>query len=594
MKYVEGGSVVFTNLCDGQYGVNINKDGYKGVELIATLTCNQQLEVVKDVEKTDPCCNGILNISAKDSKDNHILVGASVKLWKGSTLLTTLKLEKDMVSFTKLCPGDYSVSINLEGYKGIEFAEKIVCSDTIREDKTLIANIPDTCCNGTLQITARDKNDGHLLKGAYVKLYKNGVLLTKLVQEGEYVLFTKLCPGNYSVAILAEQHKAIEFVVAYACDDSIKMEKLLEPEIPQDSCCNGIVYFTPMDKNDKHILKGATVKLWKGDKLLTTLKVEGESVYFQKLCQGDYQISCLMDNYKSVEFAVKVLCNETQRLSKEMEAMAQDSCCNGVLKLFPKDAETKDILNGAYVKLFKGGKQVGQAYVEGGYAILSKLCQGEYSFSINKDGYKGVEGAFALGCNEQKEVVKEMSKATADTCCKGVLTFTLRDSTNGNPLKSVFVALYKNGQKIKYATTNEEGKAGIDGICEGNYTIKYTREGFKAVEFAIQMGCNEKKSYESYMLPIGKDSCCTAKMKLKILDMENLPLANAQVDLWIGDKHVREAVTNSEGWAVFESLCSPNTYTIQVSKEGYYSSDKFNMSYTECVLKTETVKLRKK
>ena len=83
-------------------------------------------------------------------------------------------------------------------------------------------------------------------------------------------------------------------------------------------------------------------------------------------------------------------------------------------------------------------------------------------------------------------------------------------------------------------------------------------------------------------------------IKVHVFDKEELEeLENATVKVYLGEKVIREAKTDKNGWVEFEEICAPAKYGILVSHEQYQAED-FSFTFEKCVTKQETIKLKKK
>ncbi len=361
-----------------------------------------------------------------------------------------------------------------------------------------------------------------------------------------------------------------------------------------DSCCGKIKVWVK-SSSDSSALNDVEIRLNKGKKTIRkSYTNSGGYLEFLNVCPGEYWIRAAKNGYRVIEkqFIIEKCDSVEYRLYAE--STEKDTCCSGKIYIIPKDKESGDVLNGAKVKLWKDGKEIAEKKVEGGYAFFEKLCEGKYGVDIIAEGYKNIEFLFELGCDQAKEIVKELEKEKNDSCCEGVIYVIAHDSTTNDRLKNVYVKLRQNGTLLTKQITNADGIAVFKEICEGKYEISMIRDGYKSREFSIEMGCNDTLELHKKMLEEAKDTCCTARFKVKVKDKESgIYLENAAVKLFLDGKVVREGKTNGDGWVLFENLCAPFEYKVYIEKDGYYPEDPV-FFIKKCIDYQETFQIKKK
>jgi 5-hydroxyisourate hydrolase-like protein (transthyretin family) len=674
------GKLSFEFVCPGSYWFRIAKEGFKVIEQEFELkgcdTLNFTFYLI-GADQQDSCCNGAIFFNVKDSTTGLPIPNVTLNLWKGSIKLGTYQTNGDgNYNFTKICQGEYQISLSKDGYVSQEFNFTMGCNDTVHFNKLMIPK--DSCCNGKIKVIPKDKDTQEPLNGATVKLLKNGTLLSTKTVENGYALFGDLCDGIYRLSITKDGYNGIEFSDTLGCNGTQEVVKMMEKK--QDSCCKGAIFFNVKDSTTGKPISNVTLNLWKGSTKLGTYQTNGDGNYnFTLICQGEYQISFSKDGYVSQEFNFTMGCNDSVHFNKLM--VPTDTCCNGKIKVIPKDKDSQEPLNGATVKLLKNGTLLSTKTVENGYAIFEKLCDGIYRLSITKDGYNGVEFSDTLGCNGTQEVVKLMEKKQ-DSCCKGAIFFNVKDSTTGQPIPNVTLNLWKGSTKLGTYQTNGDGNYTFTLICQGEYQISFSKDGYVSQEFNFTMGCNDTVHFNKLMVPTdtccnGKikvipkdkdsqealngatvkllkngtllstktvengyaifeklcdgiyrlnitkdgyngvefsdtlgcnqtqelveemqkkqsDTCCTAILKLKIIDNDTeQPISGAAMKVYIGDNLIKDATSNDEGWATVDGLCYPSTYNVKIMKDGYQTKVLDGITFPGCNLKSDTVRLIK-
>jgi hypothetical protein len=590
-KKVENGFAEFAELCEGEYGVDVIKEGYQSIEFGIAIECNETKEVTKLMQSKaslDSCCKGVIEIVVKDSMNNAPLPMTLVKLWKSGQKISEYKTnEEGLVVFREICEGEYGISIYKEGYLTQEFSFSIECNDTVRFEKLMVLNTEP--CQSQIKIYVKDKKNEQHLNGATVKMWKGDDYKGHKIVENGFVLFTELCAGKYSFDITKDGYKHQEFAVEIDGNEVKEFTKLLESE--HDSCCNGAIFFNAKDSATGLPIPNVSVSLWKGNQKLNLYKTDDEgNVIFRLICPGEYGISYSHELYKGNEFSFTMECDDTVYFNKLL--VMKDTCCKGIIKVYPKDKDNNESLNGASVKLYLNGTLLYHKSVQEGLAKFVELCEGTYHLTITKEHYEGVEFDVTMTCNKTIEETKLLQRTQEDSCCQGQIHVFPKDKDTHEPLNGATVKLWYGDTYIG-AKTVEGGYAKFMELCKGNYSIMIIKEGYQTIEYSFELGCNETKQLTKEMQRnSGGDTCCTAKLKLKVIDYETeQPIHGASAKVYLGDDIVKEGTTNAEGWVIFEGLCYPSTYAVKIIKEGYQHKIIDGLQFPECNMKIETVGL---
>ncbi len=587
------GLVKFTELCEGKYGFSIQKEGYQSFEFDIELKCDDTLEISKKMLKLqkDSCCDGKIVLFVKDSINGESVNGAKINLWRFGKLLSTKKTENGKVIFEELCEGEYGIDIEHEKYKNIEFEIKLDCNKVLELTKKLIPiEQKDSCCNGVIKVAPYDKETKKIIKGAKVKLWFGSDLIYQETVHEEPLIIKNLCEGKYQFTFIAEGYKSAEEVFELACNDTIDFPFYMEP-LEKDSCCDGKLKISVRDSSSKEIIKGALIRLWKDGGKIAEKKIEGEYVIFEKLCEGKYFVDILHEEYKGIEFAIEIPCNETVEINKYL-VKEQEPCCDGKLKIKPIDKNTKQIITGATVKLWKDGKLINKKVTENDYVIFEKLCKGAYGVDIEHENYKNIEFSIELGCNEAKMINKELEPIEDDSCCNSKIYTVVQDSSDNSNLKGVLAKLWKDGKPYKYGYTNENGLMVFENICEGEYALTFNKDGYKARETHIEVECNDTLELHYRILKESKDSCETAEALIKVIDKETEePIANAVIKIYDKNNNlIGEGETNEDGIFLKTGLKAPSYYKFSVNKDGYNPKDE-SAEWEKCIKKTIIIEL---
>lgn len=447
----------------------------------------------------------------------------------------------------------------------------------------------DSCC-GVLNVTVRNKTTNDLMSGVHVKIGRgNNSIKAKSTLSDGLASFDHLCPGEYWIRVYKEGFKVIEDDILIVNCEPINITTLLEAkeQNPADSCCNGIMAFVLKDSTTNNPLKNVRVKLWKDGKILNDVKTSENGMYvFTGLCPGNYGVS-YFPNDKGFEFNFTMECNDTLEIVKKYAMPTDEDCCSSKVIVHVKNSNTQGNLDGAKVRLWKNGTMITYKMSENGKVTFENICEGNYAIDILKEGFKGVEFAFEIGCPETKEFEKFLSPT--DSCCNGKIKVIVRDSVSRQGLANLQLKLMQNETVKKEGKTNADGFYYFENVCEGSYKVMVKMPNNSYKEQIVQVPCNETKVLEFEYKTTETEPCTNATLKLRIKDIVNsLLLDSAEVKIRLNGNLVTTVYSNVEGWAIAQGLMAPATYSILISKQGYKSKE-ISIQFKECKIIQETI-----
>ncbi|MBN1448795.1 MAG: carboxypeptidase regulatory-like domain-containing protein [Bacteroidetes bacterium] len=328
-------------------------------------------------------------------------------------------------------------------------------------------------------------------------------------------------------------------------------------------CCNGVLTVTVKDQNGSPV-PSAVVRLWKSGNMLQKMFTDASGVaVVTNLCQGEYGVDVTKDGLTEREFtfAINEYCDPYSK-TIEMEFLA---CCSGVFTLVVRDAQNNPV-TGAKVQVRKGSKELEAPITNSsGRIVVDGLCAGEYNYRVSKEGYKVVEGPFAIDTNCTPVTKEAMLEITPQVCCSGVLTVIVRDPQN-QPVTGALVRLWKNGSKIRQVLTNASGLAVFDSLCAAVYAVDVLKDGWTDREFSFSI--NESCDPVTKEVTMEQKGCCSGVLTLVVRDAQNNPVAGAKVQVRKGSKELEAPITDANGRIVVDGLCE-GEYNYRISKEGY-------------------------
>lgn len=483
----ENGRIAVDGLCPGDYSIRIAADGYKVYEAVFTINAScEPVELTAQLQQeNEGCCDGVLTVTVKDPQGAPIS-GAQVRVWKGGAVLhKSFTDNSGVVVVTDLCRGEYGVDVIKTGWTDREFVFAIN-ENCDPYGKTVVME-QLACCTGVFTLIVRDGNNNPVPNAKVLVRKGSQVIEDPRTDANGKIIVDGLCAGEYNYRVSKDGYKVVEgvFAINSSCDPVTK-EATLEQEA--QACCSGVLTVTARDPQNQPIA-GAVVRLWKGGSQIASMQTNASGVaVFDSLCKGEYAVDVLKDGWTDREAAFAI--NENCDPVSKTFVMEQLPCCEGVFTLIVRDGSNNPVV-GAKVLVRKGSKVIADPRTdENGKIVVDGLCAGEYNYRVAKEGFKVVEGEFAIN-SSCDPVTREITLETDTVCCSGVLTVTAVDSTS-TPVAGATVKLWKGGVLIETAQTNSQGKAVFDGLCKAEYGVGVIKEGFKAREFnfAINASCD--------------------------------------------------------------------------------------------------------
>ncbi|MDT8323206.1 MAG: carboxypeptidase regulatory-like domain-containing protein [Bacteroidota bacterium] len=256
-----------------------------------------------------------------------------------------------------------------------------------------------------------------------------------------------------------------------------------------DTCCSGVlILYVKNAAGEK--LKNIPVVIKKNGVVIDDPRTnENGRIAVDGLCPGDYSIRIAAEPYKVYEavFTINAGCEPVELIAQLQQE--SEGCCQGVLTLIVRDGSNNPVV-GAKVLVRRGAQVVEDPRTDAnGKIIVDGLCAGEYNYRVSKEGYKVVEGVFAIDSNCTPVTKEATLEQVAEVCCSGVLTVTVVDSS-ATAMPGATVKLWKSGALIETAQTNAQGIAVFDGLCKGEYGVAVLKEGLRSREFTFAVNEN--------------------------------------------------------------------------------------------------------
>jgi hypothetical protein len=465
----------------------------------------------------------------------------------------------------------------------------------------------DECC-ARLVVAVNAGNANAPIEGVEVALRKGStteVVQTKVTDANGIASFGDVCNGEYNLRLVKDGYNVSERgnIAIDGCDTTeVSVPMLTRAIEPGDTCCDSWLRIIPTGENGGP-LAGAQVRLTGANGFTRTLESTLDGATFRELCRGEYGIRIQRDGYKVKETSVEIGCGveKIERIALVREGGdPTDTCCLARLMIGARDASSDEFLNGATVKLWRGGAIVRTLTMVGRPVIFENLCEGSYGYSIHKEGYRPVEGDARVSCNSIEEIWREMqADGSGGDCCNNPALIRLLDSESRQPVANANVKLLLANGTALTSRSNGDGVARFEKLCVGQYVLVAEREGYRPLEMRMGVTCGEMSEVTGVMVRTGEpgDTCCNATLRLRVIEEApgtnaGIPVMGAHVIIKKGNQVISQGVTDREGYYSRGELCGFTEYGIVIEKDGYQRRAlEFNIR--ECRAYQETIRIER-
>nr|MDA3842773.1 hypothetical protein [Candidatus Kapabacteria bacterium] len=251
--------------------------------------------------------------------------------------------------------------------------------------------------------------------------------------------------------------------------------------------------------------------------------------------------------------------------------MNQKDECVGKIELTITD-KNETPLSGVEVKLRRNGELVRYSETNSeGVLLFENVCPGEYGLRIFNDGYSVIEKGINVPENDSTLIKLPITLSAVgepDSCCDGKIYLIIKDEVTKEILEGAHVTIWKNGDKLDIKISEGEFVL-FENLCEGTYAFDIVLEGYKHIEFSIEIGCNETKEVVKYLKgEADQDTCCNGKIYVIPRDAETEELLKgAMVNIFKDGQKIGSKIVE-EGYVLFEDLC-PGKYNLNIIMEHY-------------------------
>lgn len=318
--------------------------------------------------------------------------------------------------------------------------------------------------------------------------------------NGEFTLMQMPFENSgYKIRVVHEDYEMFQSTISEVINEDYDPSNPIlnltlqdEEEEKEEECCNS--YNIIVNDNDGNPLKGVEVlvRLSLEDKLDKGNTNEEGTFLTSEICADTFEIRYFLDGYEVVEelYTYDNNCDtiniEINLIKKEIE---EEECCDAQIKVYPYD-EDGNIIENAKVRLWKNGDMVAYAYSENGYAELEDICKGNYWIDIIAEGYDDIEFEVSIDCAEELEYNKTLQTIEKEECCNSWIKIIPRDKETEKIIEGATVSLWKDGEKVAEISMKEGDEyAKLLEVCNGNYTVLVSAEGYTALDFELEIKC---------------------------------------------------------------------------------------------------------
>jgi hypothetical protein len=247
--------------------------------------------------------------------------------------------------------------------------------------------------NETVSGTLADEL-GNLVPGAYVEAVGASNARIAFDTTDDYGAFSlKGLPADLSgvqFRVLHDEFRPFTSAIAAVIGNAGGHEGVLVSLLHSDSCCARII--ATVTGANGVALGNVEVRLRRGDHLISTGRTDSTGhITFTNVCDGEFNLRLARDGYHVLERGgIHVDGCDTVHLEFAMNAEEQhhdDTCCNGKLRIVPRDSATNAVISGASVRVTKVGGNARTLTSNGDGTIFRELCSGDYNVLIEKDAY---------------------------------------------------------------------------------------------------------------------------------------------------------------------------------------------------------------
>lgn len=412
------------------------------------------------------------------------------------------------------------------------------------------------------------------LEGALVELFREGTKLAEALTnaEGRYG-FNDLQPGGYGLKASKAGHVSAKARVQVAAGQITEKNFFLPLEPPKGNIAGHVFGATP---GEPQPLAGAHVALRREDRVLRETVTDDQGAYaFENVPVGEYVVAARAEGY--VPDHKRAVVNEGE--TTERNFLLQPAPPPGALHGHVAGATPGGPipLPGAKVRLIRDGHVVRDTLTDDGGAYgFPEVPPGPYGVRVTKEGWLPGEARVEIEPNENEERNFLLEHEPPPGAVHGHVMGQTPDGPV--PLPGAVVKLFRNGEAVREAHTNDAGEYHMAEVRPGEYGIKAFKEGWQPDQSLVTVRPGETATQNFLLQQAGGDNHgAIAGVVLGAAPGGPVPLAGAKVKLFRGNHLERVATTGPNGHYEIPDL-QPGGYVAVALAQGYQPSDEVHVN----------------
>ncbi|MBM7553900.1 carboxypeptidase regulatory-like domain-containing protein [Thalassobacillus pellis] len=528
--------------------VAVNAEGY-GANSVSAEVISNNVTNTEILLSRNP---GTLQGTVRDASTASPLPGTLIRVIDNQGTIVA-GVQTDISGFyliDSLKEGIYTVTaINPDYQAGIQTIE-IAANDTTTLDFSLEEN------PATLSGTVTDFLTGAPLTGVIIEVRLGGtdilVRRTLTDENGNYLL-EGLPSGTFDVVAQLTDYSIFVSTVVLSPTETEILDIVLTPS-------PATIQGTVVDAVTGNPISGAlvTVVIPNTDIIVATIITGSDGTYtIGNLPNGNFDVVFSAQDFGNVVIPVILSPNETETINVSLTP--DTATLLGVVS----DRETEEPIEDALVRVFDlSGTFITSSLTDStGQYIFTNLAPGTYTLIASAEGYGNEVGAVTLTVDEVEFLDFALLQQSAS------LSGTVRDASNGQPISTVLVQVFRIGTDIPVASvlSDENGAYDITGLEPREYRVVYSKENYSREVFRILLENGEDRTLDVLL------ERNAASIRGQVVDSQSgTPITRANVTLVIrGSGIIVAAVeTDPNGNYLLQSL-PPGNYDLIFSREGY-------------------------
>lgn len=546
------GSWVISDIPQGSYTVRFYKDGYghasKDIILYNQDPLEKPVELIESFELYNSMgsISGVVSVNNADGSAYGVEVKASNE--DGVHTYTVFTTEDGSYSIPQVYFGKYTVTFSKEGY------EKYVKTNlTVPMGQELIVNPSLSSSYGGLRITVgySDREDH---SGIVVNVYKDGSLLFSETTTPIGVVVVKglRIGSGYIVTASADGYGS-------SAEADVSVESGVVRDVTLNSLSNrfGSVSGVVVDSFNKPVA-GATVLLKSESGSSYTLTTDADGRFSKAdVLAGEYEVSINMDGYLAQTLPIKYVVEASIQISIPDITLIS---VFGILTGFVVDAQDNQVDDAIVQLTAEDGTSISTLTADGSFSV--KLKTGTYDVVITKPGYANKYFNNVVISPEQNFQLGKVTLAIGTTEISGKVVLSRETDFSG-----VLVTLMSpDSVEVASTTTDVNGFYSFMGIDEGEYVLRFQKEGF-VTDQSVTLSTFEGEITQAPVVTLRSTRATVAG----IITLESADdYSGITVQLTsVDDSSQTYVATTLQSGSFLITEVESGTYTVTISKPGY-------------------------